>query len=358
MADIVLFGATGYTGRLTAASLHRRGADFAIAGRDPEKLKALAAQVGSPEVHVVDASDVQGLVEALQGSRCLLTCVGPFVRYGRTAVEAAIRAKVNYLDSTGEGSFIDHLLADYDEQARSAGVALAPAMGFDEVPGDLACALAAEGLERPTITVTYALPRTASVGTVRSALGIADSDGPFVVEGEQRRIRAGELERWAPLPDPLGPKKTVSFPLALLRLAPLHLDAASFGTYVSTGHAERLGLRYGRPALKLLQTTTGRAVVERVLSRLPEGPTEEQRARGRWTVLAEARSGDKWRNVVMTGTDVYGLTAETLAAGAIELASNASHDSGVIAPTQVIPAAALRRELEATGVKIDIYAPV
>src|SRR3954463_3669649 len=103
MPRVVLFGATGYTGRLTAAEMARRGLDFAIAGRNKSKLEALAETTGNPPIHVADVDDVDALVAALEGARVLITCVGPFTELGETAVEAALRAKVNYADSTGEG---------------------------------------------------------------------------------------------------------------------------------------------------------------------------------------------------------------------------------------------------------------
>ncbi|MBW3653632.1 MAG: saccharopine dehydrogenase NADP-binding domain-containing protein, partial [Actinobacteria bacterium] len=129
MPDIVLFGATGYTGRLTAHALARRGASFAIAGRDRAKLEQLAATTGGPEVREAAVGDVTGLAAAIEDAKVMITCVGPFVALGDTAVEAALRARVHYIDSTGEGVFVDRLIAR-DRSARSAGIAMAPALGF------------------------------------------------------------------------------------------------------------------------------------------------------------------------------------------------------------------------------------
>ena len=89
---------------LTAAALQRRNIDFAISGRNADKLKSLSAQTGSPEIRVVPPGDVQALTDALQDVKTLITCVGPFIEYGDTAIEAAIRAGVHYVDSTGEGT--------------------------------------------------------------------------------------------------------------------------------------------------------------------------------------------------------------------------------------------------------------
>lgn len=357
MADILLFGATGYTGRLTAAALHKRGASFALAGRDRQKLEMLSAATGEPGIHVVDAADRNGLVRALDGCKVLLTCVGPFVEHGDTALQAAIEAKVHYVDSTGEGTFVARVIAE-DAAALDASIALAPAMGFDEVPGSIATALSAKDLSGAEIDVTYALPRTASTGTIESALGIIASPGEWVEDGTSREIRAGHEERWSPMPPPLGPRRALSFPLALARLAPLDTQLKTIRTYVTAGTAERLGIRLGAPVLGALLRTPAKGLISAVVRKLPEGPGPEDRARGRWTILAEARSEDRWRNVSITGTDVYGLTARTLSFAATSMAANDYKVSGVVSPVGAIPLEAWVEEMNQHGVEIDVYAPV
>ena len=104
---IVLYGATGYTGELTARALVARGARPVLAGRTASKLERLAAELGgdleTATADVADPASVRGLVE--EGD-VLITTVGPFARFGEPAVEAAIDAGATYLDSTGEPAFI------------------------------------------------------------------------------------------------------------------------------------------------------------------------------------------------------------------------------------------------------------
>src|SRR5688500_5496661 len=146
MPDVLLFGATGYTGSLTAAALGRRGADFVVSGRSREKLEALAARTGATDARVAAVGDVDALVGALSDVKVMITCVGPFEQLGDTAAEAAIRAGVHYLDSTGESSFVDRLVRSFGPRAESAGIVMAPCMGFDEVPADVALSLAVAGI--------------------------------------------------------------------------------------------------------------------------------------------------------------------------------------------------------------------
>jgi short subunit dehydrogenase-like uncharacterized protein len=357
MPDILLFGATGYTGRLTAEALARRGASFAIAGRDKSKLYALADEVGGPEVRVAAVGDVDTLSDHLADTKVLISTVGPFVELGDTAAEAALRAKVHYIDSTGEGPFIARLITERDAAAREAGICMAPAMGFDEVPADVCATLATDGMERADVILTYAVPPAASRGTIRTALGgIVSSEGPWIENGARRMVRAGQEQRWAPMPPPLGPKLSTSFPLAEGHLAPLHLDLSSLQLYATVAGPQRLALKYGLGVLdRTLKSSPGGWVFEKLIDRLPEGPDDETRARSRWTILGEASSGRAWRNVALMGTDFYGLTAELLAAGAMKMSEDGYATTGVCAPVQAMGLDTLQKELIDHGVTIDTY---
>lgn len=354
MPDILLFGATGYTGRLTAEALARKGASFAIAGRNKAKLYALADETNGPEVRLASVDDIDSLVAALDGIKVMITCVGPFLELGDAAVEAALRSKVHYIDSTGEGTFVAKLI-ERDEEARAAGIVMAPCMGFDEVPADVAATLATDGMDRADLTLTYAIPQHASKGTIKSALKIITSEGQWIRDGRPQMIRAGHGRRWAPMPPPLGPKPSVGFPLAEGRLAPLHLDLNSLSIYVTSGTVQRLGIDYGLPVVgKVLDTSWGQKLVEKAIQPLPEGPNEKQR-RGKWTVLAEASAGEQWRNVAVCGADVYGLTGELLSAAAIRMTADDFEGAGVKAPVAAVGLDMLQKELIAFDVSIDTY---
>ena len=143
MPRIVLFGATGYTGRLTAEALVARGGRPLLAGRSAERLEALAADLGGssrpPSPTSRDPASVRALLEP---GDVIVATVGPFVRYGDAAVEAAIAAGALYLDSTGEPAFIRRVFERYGAEAERAGASLVTAFGYDWVPGNLAGALA------------------------------------------------------------------------------------------------------------------------------------------------------------------------------------------------------------------------
>jgi short subunit dehydrogenase-like uncharacterized protein len=355
MPDVLLFGATGYTGRLTAGALARRGASFVVAGRNREKLKSVADATGADDARVAAAGDVDALTDALRDVRVMITCVGPFMKMGDTAVEAALRAGVHYIDSTGEGPFIRRLIDGHHDEAVRTGIAMAPAMGFDEVPGDVIATLATRGMDRAELALTYAIPRTPSAGTLRSTLDIVASSARWIEHGRPTTVRVGQRERWAPMPPPLGPRRGASFPLAIGHLAPLHLDLEAFGTYATVGSWERVGLKTLGPSLRLaLAVPGGRALIERAIASGPEGPTEDERAR-KFTILAEAVDGERWCNVAVTGADVYGLTAELLAAAALRMAESDYDGAGVMSPVQAAGLDFLQSELEKNGCEITTY---
>ncbi len=355
MPDVLLFGATGYTGRLTAAALARRGAKFVVAGRDPAKLERLASDVGASDARVVRVGDTQGLVSALSDVRALVTCVGPFAELGHTALDAALQAGVNYIDSTGETAFIARVIAR-GADAERAGIVLAPAMGFDEVPADVVATLATTGLGSCELTLTYAFPRAASHGTLRTILtNVVTSGAPWFENGSARSIRPAAVTRWAPMPPPLGPKHAVSFGVGEVLLAPLHLDVSSVRTFITMPQHQALLTRFGAPvAAAVLGRGRMNGVLERVLP-TGGGPDAATRQRSRFTVLAEARAADRRRAAAVTGVDVYGLTAETLSAAAVEMAKPGYDRTGVLSPVGAIGLETLQDVLAGCGASIEVF---
>src|SRR5829696_10012066 len=139
---IVLLGATGYTGRLTAQALADRGAKPVLAARDPAKLAPLAERLGDLDTVRVDVSDPASVRALVEHGDVLVTTVGPFMRLGEPAVRAAAAAGATYFDSTGEPPFIRRVFEEFGPVAAANGAALFTAFGYDFVPGNLAGALA------------------------------------------------------------------------------------------------------------------------------------------------------------------------------------------------------------------------
>ena len=113
---IILFGATGYTGRLTAAAMVARGDRPVLAARTKAKVEAMAAELGGLESAVADVAEPASVRALLEPGDAIVATVGPFARWGDPAVEAAIDAGASYIDSTGEPAFVRRVF----EQLRAA----------------------------------------------------------------------------------------------------------------------------------------------------------------------------------------------------------------------------------------------
>ncbi|WP_330308971.1 MULTISPECIES: saccharopine dehydrogenase NADP-binding domain-containing protein [unclassified Streptomyces] len=139
--DIVLFGATGFVGELTAEYLAAHapeGLRWAIAGRSAEKLERLRERLsGAPGVLRADVADPESLRELARHARVVATTVGPYITYGEELVAACADAGTDYVDLTGEPEFVDLMYVRHDARARETGARLVHACGFDSIPHDL-----------------------------------------------------------------------------------------------------------------------------------------------------------------------------------------------------------------------------
>lgn len=296
---IGLLGATGYTGRLTAAELHRRGIRPLLAGRSRDRLRAVERFGDTTRV---DTADPRALAAFLDGLDAVISCVGPFTELGRPVLAAAAAAGVPYVDSAGEPDFLAHVYDAYPNVATP----IVPACGFDYVPGDLAAAIAADalGAAPERILVGYRSQHTAvSRGTARSALAAFGT--------------ASIRPRRVLLPYPGGDVGALVLPwgeeLTVRRRFPqAQVDTAfvTHGTLSYAGPVLRRAIPIARAASPLLA---------RLVERLPEGPADKRRADSRSDVLAVATSGARRARVLVRTRDAYALTAVLLVEAALRL---------------------------------------
>ena len=140
--EIVVFGASGYTGRLVAEYLSQSypDLDFAMAGRNREKLEAVRAEMGIPDTVAVieaDSSDAASLKALAESARCVITTVGPYQLYGTGLVEACATAGTDYCDLSGEPAWMADTISEFDDVAKGTGARIVHSCGFDSVPFDL-----------------------------------------------------------------------------------------------------------------------------------------------------------------------------------------------------------------------------
>ena len=360
---IVLFGATGYTGDLTARALVDRGVRPVLAARNRARLDALAAELGGLETRVADVAAPETLAGLAGRGDVLVSTVGPFMRLGAPAVEAAVAVGAHYLDSTGEGPFIRSVFERHGPAAEASGCGLVTAFGYDWVPGNLAGALALrEAGERATsVDIGYfvsgnAGAGTASGGTRASVLGLmlapgyAFRGGQLVTEPAARRLRGFDL----------GGRRGRGGDRRELR--GLHAGAAAPGP----ARRERLS-RVGRVAVARRPGRVGGHVAAgprpgRAGGRRRDpaparpgstgGPDAEARSRVGSVIVAEAfdAGGTRLAAVKLSGVNPYDFTAAVLAWGAQAAANGGLHGAGALGPVDAFGLEALVRGCAEAGI--------
>jgi short subunit dehydrogenase-like uncharacterized protein len=360
---IVLFGATGFTGELTALALVARGVRPLLVGRDAARVGALAARFDLPSA-VADATTpgaAAAIAALLERGDVLVSTVGPFARWGEPAVAAAIAAGAHYLDSTGEPPFIRSVFERHGMAAASAGSGLLTAMGYDYVPGNLAGALALrEAGERAIrVDVAYFVGGDAagqfSGGTRASAAGLiaepayAFRDGRLVTERAARRLRRFVVGTERPAIS-IGASEQFALPR-------IHPGLREVGVWLGWfGLASRpLQLLSGATALAARLPSVRHAIASsagRLVQGSTGGPDAETRARVRSRVLAVASdaAGVPLASVRVDGASPYDFTAAVLAWAAARAADGGVLGSGALGPVDGFGLDELERGVAEAGI--------
>jgi saccharopine dehydrogenase (NAD+, L-glutamate forming) len=381
--DIVLYGATGFAGRLTAEYLARhapKGLRWAIAGRSQERLEAVRAELAAIDpshaelaLVVADSADEASLVAMAGSTRVLVTTVGPYALYGEPLVKACAETGTDYVDLTGEPSFVDEMYLKYHETAVRTGARLVHCGGFDSIPADLGAYFTVLQLpEGVPITVSSRV-RAAfrpSGGTFYSALNGFGHAKDTIVAGYKR----AKAE-----PKPSGRK--VGKALTLLGrepemgawVAPLP-TIDQFIVERSAAAIERYGpdFRYGHHyAAKHLSTValgtagvTGIFVLAQIpplrralMNRIPPGtgPSPERRAQNWFRIEFVGEGGGQTVRTAISGGDAgYDETAKMLSELAMALVLDDLPDrTGQLTPVTAAGDALLER-LPRAGIKLEV----
>lgn len=250
MSTLLIYGATGYTGRMAAERVKALGLSFEIAGRNHARLVALAAQLHVP-FRVFDAdADAAG---SLSGISLLLNFAGPFAHTAAPLMRACIDAGVDYLDITAEIN-VYRLAEQLGGEAASHQVMLLPGVGWDVVPTDSLAVHVAKRVEKPfALSIALQVPGSMSRG---SALSVSEIMGA----GVMARVD-GEL-----VATPDATPREFDFGEGPVLCVPL-----SFGDLVTGWHST------GIPNIAMFVHISGDAFPEGDLSQLPDGPTQAQR---------------------------------------------------------------------------------
>jgi short subunit dehydrogenase-like uncharacterized protein len=323
--DLVLFGATGFTGRQAVAYLRAHappGLRWGVAARDPTRLGGLPPDVATLRVDKDDAAAVRGMVER---TRVVASTAGPFARLSDPVVAACVEAGTDYADITGETPWVRRLIDRHHARAAASGTRIVPCCGFDSIPSDLGAWLLVDAIRhafgRPTARVTAAFTLGGgglNGGTAASALEMAEQGedralaDPLLLVPPERRAglaarspraaeRREDLDAWL-APFVMAPINTQ----VVLRSAALWAErGAPYGPRfewaegllarrAAAARAVALGVRAGE---RLLESRVGRGLVRRLVPAPGEGPSEAAMARGfvRVRYVGEADDGRRAR---------------------------------------------------------------
>jgi short subunit dehydrogenase-like uncharacterized protein len=316
---IVVFGAYGHTGRFVASELRARGATPLLAGRDERKLEGLRAAQPDAEVRLASVESPSSLDCALEGASAVINCAGPFADTSGPLLEAAVRARIPYLDITAEQRVVLAAFEGFDEAARRAGVVVLPAMAFYGGLADLLATKAmgdwtaadevqvAVGLDgwRPTIGTRLTGKRNVGRRFVVSdgALGFLPDPPP--------------LRTW-PFPDPFGTQEVVGLGFSEIITISRHLRVPEVHAFMNL-----------RPIQDVRDPDT------------PPPTAADDTGRSSQVFLMDVivRKGDARRRVWARGRDIYAVTAPLVVEATERVLGGRVEGRGVLAPGQAFDAA-------------------
>ena len=379
--DIVILGATGFTGELTAAYLAEHAPGAAVgAGRSqpgqarggPRPSRAGRRRAEEPALLQADSSDEASLRALAESTRVVITTVGPYLEHGGPLVAACAAAGTDYVDLTGEPEFVDRMYLEHHDAAVASGARIVHACGFDSIPHDLGAWYAVSKLGSTDPITLRGVVRAggmASGGTFASAMGamsrakqmreamVARKKKEGRPAGRKSRAVAGKPHRDSSLGLYLLPMPTID-PFVVARSG---AALASYGPDFRYSHFAGLKtLRYtvgGVAAVSALAVSAQIPPLRNFLKkRLPqgEGPSKERRAKSWFTVDFVGESAGRTVHTRVSGGDPgYDETAKMLAESALCLALDDNPQTAGQVTTAQAMAENLLRRLQAAGIRFE-----
>jgi short subunit dehydrogenase-like uncharacterized protein len=375
--DIVVLGATGFTGALTAEYLAAHAPDatrWALAGRDHGKLEALRDRLGvDVQVLEADISDQASLRRLAEASRIVVSTVGPYVRYGEPVVAACAEAGTDYVDLAGEPEFVDWMYVRHHATAQRTGARLVHACGFDSVPHDLGALFtvqqlpAGQAIHLRGYVSASGLP---SGGTFHSAVtSFSRFRQAAAVHGQRRRMETGgSARRVRAVPGRPGYDRALGawvLPLPSIDPQIVVRSARVLGRYgpdFSYSHFVALGNPVAAAALTagaagtfaLAQVPATRNLLLR-LRPSGTGPTAEQREKAWFRVRFVGEAGGRRVVTEVAGGDPgYAESSKMLAESVLCLANDTLPEAAGQVTTAVAMGDALRARLEQAGISFRV----
>ncbi|KRD19912.1 MULTISPECIES: saccharopine dehydrogenase family protein [unclassified Streptomyces] len=326
---VAVFGAYGHTGRFVVTELGERGFLPVLSGRDAVRLKALAHETGW-EARPASVDDPAALDRALAGAAAVINCAGPFATTAAPVIEAALRARIPYLDVAAEIEANVDTFARFADRAREAGTLVVPAMAFFGGLGDLlVTAVAQDWATADEAHIAYGLSSWHPTAGTRTAGAVSRQRR----DGRRVRYAGGRLEyrddaspilEWS-FPEPLGKRSVIGeFTMADVVTVPSHLSIPDVRTYMTVEAARDIAAPD---------------------TPVPAAADEQGRSDQTFLVDVVVRSGDAERRAVARGRDIYAVTAPLVVEAVGRVLTGRTEAVGVVSAGEVFDAPDFLRAL-------------
>ncbi len=330
MGAWLIYGANGYTGELIAREAARRGMRPILAGRTGERIAPLAAELGLEQrAFALERPDLRGV-------GLVMHCAGPFAQTSAPMVDACLAAGAHYLDITGEIAVFESIYAR-DSEARAAGVALIPGVGFDVVPTDcLAARLASELPDATELWLAFSTSRgsVASRGTMRTMIEGIGRGGAIRRDGRIERVPLVFDVR--EIPFPAGTRLAMTIPWGDIASAYRTTGIPNIRVYSARSPQSIARARRLAHFAPLVALPPFRQLAQRFVARFP-GPSADQRERGRVEVWGRVRRGEEERTGALSTPDGYALTVSAALAAVARVLGDPPR-AGAFTPAQAFGA--------------------
>ena len=380
--QIILYGATGFTGKLCAEYLRDNYPEikWAIAGRNNQKLNDLKNSLNlNCDIYVASGDDKKSIDNFVSKTSVVLSTAGPFARYSNLIVKSCVENKTHYTDITGENHWVKDLIDEHHEKASEEGTRIIPSCGYDSIPSDMGVFYSVQQMGKPVrkVTVYHSGQGGVSGGTTETMFTIGplpkEKRDPFLLNPEnsvsekQRKLSKDGFEiKKIENTDSYSGIGLMSFAnTRVVRRSSALYDAdqknygsdfifRELGSYPSKRSARLAS--FGLILAFLVISTPLRHIVRRFLPKPGEGPDKVTRENGwfRGLFKVEAEDGEvKYFQIYGDGDPGYKATAQMVCESAITLAISDNLNSGGVLTSAYGLGNALLERLSKSGIKFE-----
>jgi len=339
---VTVFGAYGHAGRFVVSELRNRGWLPVLSGRNADKLNAFGAEHAGLDVRPAAVGDPTALDRALAGAAAVINCAGPFTTTAAPVIEAALRARISYLDVAAEIEANLDTFEHYADRARVAGVKIVPAMAFYGGLGDLlATAAMGDWLAADEISIAYGLSSWQPTPGTRVAGQVSRQrrDGKRIVFSNGRlehRTDTAPVGEWT-FPPPLGKQAVVGeFTMA---------DSVTISRHIRT------------PEIRSYMTLAAVKDVSDPSLSPPSATDESGRSAQTFVVEVVVHSGNAKRRAVAIGRDIYAVTAPLVVEATERVLGGLVATAGVLTAGEAFEARDFLRSLCPEHLSVDFSDP-